>query len=329
MDSPPPNLQLNLLGIGGIVAAGIVAIGIFTSYYTVEANSVGVVQRFGRFKEVVEPGLRFKMPFGIDSVTKVAVRRQLKMEFGFASPGATNPDQSSEPAQQTLEKNMVTGDLNAAEVEWVVQYHISDPRAHLYNVREPGATLRDFSESVMREVVGDRLVDEVLTFGRTQMQDEAIAKLRTVVAGLNLGVHIDQVQFNRVHPPRAVQRSFDDVNSAQQQRETAINEAHGEYNKVVPKARGEAEQKISEAEGYAIKRVNEAEGDVARFNALLEQYDKAPDVTRQRLYLETMMEVIPQMGPKIILDPDVQQFLPFMSLQQFAPAAPSSAPARK
>lgn len=311
--------RLNWNAVGGAAVLLILVIGVFTSYYTVEADSVGVVQRFGRYKATVEPGLRFKIPFGVDTVSKVAVRRQLKMEFGFATQGGvTNENQYSQ--EPDAEKNMVTGDLNAAEVEWVVQYHISDPVDYLFNVREAGGTLRDISESVMREVVGDRLVDEVLTFGRSEMQENVLRKLQAVVTKLDLGVHVDQVQFNRVHPPLPVQRSFDEVNRAQQERETMINVANGEYNKVVPRARGEAQQKISEAEGYAIKRVNEAEGDVARFKALLEQYEKAPEVTRQRFYLETMSEVIPQLGAKIILDSDAGQFLPLMHLQQFRPA---------
>jgi membrane protease subunit HflK len=287
-----------------------------------------VVQRFGRFKTVVEPGLRFKLPFGIDSVTKVPVRRQMKMEFGFGTyAGATNPDQFSK--EPDLEKTMVTGDLNAAEVEWVVQYHISDPQDFLFNVRDPGGTLRDVSESVMREVVGDRLVDEVLTFGRAEMQGDMLTKLQALVTKLELGVYIDQVQLNRVHPPKPVQSSFDEVNKAQQERETMVNVANGEYNKVVPRAKGEAEQKISEAEGYAIKRINEAEGDVARFKALLAQYEKAPEVTRQRFYLETMAEVIPQLGSKIILDSEARQFLPLMQLQQLAPLPAPQAPAAR
>jgi membrane protease subunit HflK len=327
LDHTPP-LKLNFKAILAVIIAGLVVIGVFTAYYTVEADSVAVVQRFGRIQNVVEPGLRFKIPFGVDSVTKVAVRRQLKMEFGFGTyAGATNENQFSDEPE--LEKTMVTGDLNAAEVEWVVQYHISDPRAYLFHVRSPGDTLRDVSESIMREVVGDRLVDEVLTFGRAEMQDDALKKLQAVVDKLNLGVHVDQVQLNRVHPPRPVQSSFDEVNKAQQERETMVNIANGEYNKVVPKAKGEAEQKISEAEGYAIQRVNEAEGDVARFKALLEQYEKAPEITRQRIYLETMAEVIPQLGPKIILDSEAKQFLPLMNLQQFSPqAAPAAAPSQ-
>jgi membrane protease subunit HflK len=172
----------------------------------------------------------------------------------------------------------------------------------------------------MREVIGDRTVDEVLTIGRQGIENEAIAKLTSLVQELKMGLRVQQVQLKNVHPPQAVQRSFEEVNRAQQEREQMINQANGEYNKVVPRAAGEAAKQISGAEGYATKRVNEAEGDVARFKALLEQYEKAPEVTRQRLYLETISEVIPQLGGKVILDADAKQFLPFMNLQQFQTA---------
>jgi membrane protease subunit HflK len=198
-----------------------------------------------------------------------------------------------------------------------VQYEINDPEQYLFNHREPGPTLRDFSESVMREVVGDRTIDEVLTIGRQGIENEAIAKLTALVHDLHMGLRVQQVQLKNVHPPKAVQQAFEEVNRAQQEREQMVNQANGEYNKVVPRASGEAQKRLSEAEGYALKRVNEAEGDVARFRSLLEQYEKAPEVTRQRLYLETLSEVIPQLGGKVILDADAKQFLPFMNLQQF------------
>jgi membrane protease subunit HflK len=305
---PLPLVLTALLGL-------LVMAGLARGVYTVGPESVGVIQRFGRFVGTAGPGLRFKLPFGIDTVTILPVKRQLKMEFGFGSPGASNPDQASH--EQQAESDMVTGDLNAAHVEWVVQYEISDPEQYLFNNREPGPTLRDLSECVMREVVGDRTVDEVLTIGRQGIENEAIAKLTSLVQELKMGLRVQQVQLKNVHPPQAVQRSFEEVNRAQQEREQMINQANGEYNKVVPRAAGEAAKKISEAEGYATKRVNEAEGDVARFRSLLEQYEKAPEVTRQRLYLETLSEVIPQLGGKVILDADAKQFLPFMNLQQF------------
>ena len=311
-------------GLAALALLALLAAGLARGVYTVGPESVGVVQRFGRFIGTVGPGLRFKVPFGVDTVTILPVKRQLKMEFGFGSPGVTNPDQTS--PEQSRESDMVTGDLNAAHVEWVVQYEIADPEAYLFNMREPGPTLRDLAESVMREVVGDRTVDEVLTIGRQGIETDAIARLTALVQELKMGLRVQQVQLKNVHPPTAVQRSFEEVNRAQQEREQMINQANGEYNKVVPRASGEAAKEISAAEGYALKRVNEAEGDVARFRALLEQYEKAPAVTRQRLYLETMADVIPRLGGKIILDADARQFLPLMSLRPPEPAKPRAEP---
>lgn len=310
--SPGPFPNFDFRGPAALAVLILVVAGLARGVYTVGPESVGVVQRFGRFAGTVGPGLRFKLPFGIDTVTILPVKRQLKMEFGFGSAGATNADQVS--GEQSQESDMVTGDLNSAHVEWVVQYEIADPEAYLFNMREPGPTLRDLAESVMREVVGDRTVDEVLTVGRQGIETDAIAKLTGLVQELGMGLRVQQVQLKNVHPPTPVQRSFDEVNRAQQEREQMINQANGEYNKVVPRASGEAERKLREAEGFALKRVNEAEGDVARFKALLEQYEKAPAVTRQRLYLEALAEVIPKLGGKIILDEDAKQFLPLMSL---------------
>ena len=298
--------------IGGLALLVLLAAGLARGVYTVGPESVGVIQRFGRFVGTVGPGLRFKIPFGIDTVTIVPVKRQLKMEFGFGTPGSQDLSQVSR--EPRLESDMVTGDLNAAHVEWVVQYEISDPEAYLFNMREPAATLRDLAESVMREVVGDRTVDEVLTIGRQGIENDAISGLTTLVQELQMGLRVQQVQLKNVHPPTPVQTSFDEVNRAQQEREQMINQANGEYNKVVPRASGEAQRMLSEAEGYAVRRVNEAEGDVARFRALLAQYDKAPEVTRQRLYLEAMADLLPNLGSKIILDSSAPQFLPLMNL---------------
>lgn len=323
-----PQIRINPSLIIAAALGVVFLIGVLSSYYTIPADSDGVVQRFGKYKDAVGPGLHFKIPFGVDSVTVVPLRRQLKLEFGFATPGATNPDQAGSYRDQEDERSMVTGDLNAAEVEWAVQYGISDPRAYLFNVRAPGPTLRDFSESVMREVVGDRTVDEALTYGRGEIEADAMRKLSESVEKLGMGLRVIQVQLNRVHPPTPVQRSFDEVSRAQQEKQQMINVAEGEYNKVVPRASGEAAQKISEAEGYGVKRINEAQGDVARFKALLEQYEKAPDVTRQRLYFETMAEVIPNLGNKIILDDSAKQFLPLMHLQQLQYSQPPKAPAK-
>lgn len=288
-------------------------IGVFSAYYTVSPESEAVLQRFGKFKSIEKPGLHFKLPFGIDTATIVPVRRQLKLEFGFATSGATNPDQQSQAPE--LERDMVTGDLNAAQVEWIVQYSISSPRDYLFKVHNPGSTLRDLSEGVMCEVIGDRTVDEVLTIGRTDIENDSLIRLKALVETLDMGVTVELIQLKNVHPPGPVQRSFDEVNRAQQEREQLINEANGDYNRVIPKARGTADQRISGAEGFAVQRINEAQGDVARFKELLIQYDKAPAITKRRLYLETMNEVLPRFGSKIIIDEDAKQFLPLLNLK--------------
>ena len=281
-----------------VLLAIVVLAGLVTSFYTVQPESQGVVLRFGEYKKTVEPGLRFKLPFGIDDVYVLPVRRQLKQEYGFGSSGATNPSQFVERRSRDREKSMMTGDLNAAEVEWIVQYRIKEPRLYLFNVMDPEGTLRYVSESVMRTVVGDRTVDEVITIGRQEIEEEARDRLEALVKKYELGIGIDQIQLQNVNPPPPVQASFNEVNQAQQERETMINQANGEYNKEVPRSRGVADQKIQAAEGYALKRVNEALGDVSRFNAQLKEFEKASSITRTRLYLETLKDVIPQMGRK-------------------------------
>jgi len=289
-------------------------IGVFSSFYTVNPEAVAIVQRFGAYQTTAAPGLHFKLPFGIDTATIVPVGRQLKMEFGFGTLGSTNPDQIG--AEPDRERDMVTGDLNAANVEWIVQYNISEPRNYLFQLRDPGPTLRDLTESVMCEVIGDRTVDEVLTIGRNKIEVEALVRLKAIMEPLNIGLTVEQIQLKNVHPPGPVQRSFDEVNRSQQEREQMINEANGEYNRVIPKAKGLAEQRISGAEGFGVQRLNQAEGDVTRFKQLLAQYDKAPAITKQRLYLETMNEVLPKLGAKIIIDQDAKQFLPLMNLNK-------------
>jgi len=313
----PPDWRMPQFNFGWVWRGVLVLIAIwalFSCFSTVPADSVGVLIRLGKFQQIVSPGLRFKLPLGIDQLKLIAVQRQLKLEFGFATPGATNEDQT--PDEPEAEQSMVTGDLNMALVEWVVQFRIDDPQKYLFHVREPAATLRDAGESVMREVIGDRTVDEVLTVGRQEVESETLVRLKQLSDRYGLGISIMQVQLKNVHPPRNVQASFNEVNQAQQEREQMINVANGEYNKAVPRARGEAGQKISEAEGYALKRVNESRGDAEKFNAQLAEYIKAPEVTRQRLYLEVIGEVLPQMERKIILDDKASQILPLLPLDQ-------------
>lgn len=294
-----------------LVLLGIIA---WSSWYTVPSDSVAVLQRFGQYQSEVPPGLHFKIPFGVDVATILPVKRQLKQEFGFYTEGATNPDQHSDAPEE--ESPMVTGDLNAALVEWVVQYRIAEPFKYLFAVREPGATLRDVSESVMREVVGDRTVDEVITIGRQEIEAEALLKMQKLATRYAMGVSIDQVQLKNINPPAPVQESFNEVNQAQQEKERLINEARRDYNKVIPLAEGEKDQRIREAEGYRLKRINEAEGDVSRFNAVFAEYQKAPEVTRRRLYLETMQQVMPGVQNKVIVDQNMQGILPLLNLKE-------------
>jgi membrane protease subunit HflK len=307
----PSAAQIAAIVIGALLIVLLIVV-LLTFSYTVGAESEGVVLRFGKFFKTVEPGLHFKLPLGIDAVTVLPIRRQLKLEFGFSTAGYTNPLQVGQDPEE--EKSMVTGDLNAALVEWVVQYRIEEPRQYLFDVRNPEGTLRDLSEAAMREVIGDRTVDELITIGRQDIEIEALARMQELSKRYQLGIRVDQVQLKNVNPPSQVQASFNEVNKAQQDRENAINVANGEYNKVIPKAKGEADQTIRGAEGYRFKRVNEAEGDVAAFSAVLQQYVKAPEITRTRLYLETMSEILPQTGQKIIVDESMRQLLPILPL---------------
>jgi membrane protease subunit HflK len=313
------NQMLPSGGASGVIVIAVLilaALGAWTAYYTVPSDSVAVVQRFGKYLKEVPPGLHFKLPLGADLATIVPVKRQLKQEFGFTTPGASDPYQSPHDGRRDTrrETEMVTGDLNAALVEWVVQYRISDPVKFLFEVREPSETLRYVSESVMREVVGDRTVDEVITIGRQEIETEALTKMQALSTKYAMGISIDQVQLKNINPPKPVQESFNEVNQAQQEKEKLINEARRDYNKVIPLAEGEKDQRIREADGYRLKRVNEAEGDVARFSALLAEYTKAPEVTRRRIYIETLQDIMPGIRSKIIVDEQTSGILPLLNL---------------
>lgn len=289
---------------------------LWTSWYTVGANEVGIVLRFGRWTgSEASPGFNLKLPFGIDRVYKVPVQFQFKEEFGFrtAEAGVRTTYKEGDFSDESL---MLTGDLNAAEVEWIVQYRVKEPYKYLFRVRDVVETFRDLSEAVVRGVVGDRTVNEVLTVGRQEVADEVTLKLQHLCDQYETGIAVDQVILQDVTPPGPVKPSFNEVNQAQQEREKLINQARAEYNQVIPRARGEADQMIQQAEGYAADRVNRAKGDAARFVAVYEEYRKAPAVTRRRLYLETMGEVLPRVQRKVILDESAKGVLPLLNLGQ-------------
>lgn len=300
---------------GGPMAIGLLVLAwiVFSSFYTVNQDEVGVVQRFGRYIETTQPGLNFKLPFGIDTVTKVNVKRVQTEEFG-GSPGeeAFRPRARPgiEPANVSL---MLTGDLNVAVVPWIVQFRVKDPYNYLFKVANVRRLLTDMSEAVMRLVVGDRSINEVIS-KRAEIANEARELLQRELDQAETGIHIVTVELKRTNVPLPVQPSFNEVNQATQEKEQMIYQANEEYNKAIPAARGAAERTIREAEGYALNRVNRAQGDVARFRQIYEEYRKAKDVTERRLYLEKMRAVLQNMGPIYIVDPDQKSALPLLNL---------------
>jgi len=301
--------------LGRIVLGFLVLVAAVTSTKTVGPEEEGVVIQLGKFNRTVDPGLSFILPFGLESMYKIPVQRQLKQEFGFRT---TQVSQRSEYSSGDYgdESMMLTGDLNLTDVEWVVQYRIVDSYRYLFRVRNAEKTLRDMSEASMRKIVGDRTVNEVLTVGRQEVASSVEVLLQQLCDEYENGIRIDQVVLQDVNPPETVKPSFNAVNEAQQERETLINQAEAEYNRVIPRARGEALETVQLAEAYALNRVNRAKGESDRFNSLFEAYVKAPEVTKQRIYLETMEKILPKIGNKIIVDEKGNNVLPLLNIDR-------------
>ncbi len=305
-------LKTNSKKLTRIIIIVVVVIILLNSWFIIEPEEIGVILRLGKYNRSVDPGFKMKLPY-IEKLYKVPVERQLKQEFGFRTVKAgINSSYSSRSYNN--ESLMLTGDLNVAIVEWIVQYRIGDPYKYLFKVRNSTKTLRDMTEAAMREVIGDRTVNEVLTIGRQNIANAVQVTLQELCNQYQTGIKIEQVVLQNVTPPDRVKASFNEVNEAQQDKEKLINQAYSEYNKVVPRALGEAKQMIQQSEGYALNRVNRAEGDVARFVAIYDEYKKAPQVTRQRIYLETMNEILPKTGVKYILDENATGVLPLLNL---------------
>ncbi len=305
-------LKKYLIYIPVVIGLLVVFLGVMTSYYAVGPDEVGVVCRFGKYVRSTNPGLHFKIPF-IETVNNVKVKYIFKEEFGFRTlkPGGVSQYSQKKFFEESL---MLTGDLNVLEVEWIVQFKIKDPVKYLFNVRDPLETIRNISEAVMRQVVGDNTVNEVLTTNRVEINQEVQDKLQEIMDLYESGIQIVTVKLQDVNPPDQVKSSFNEVNEAKQEKEKVINQAWEAYNKVIPKAKGEAEKTITEAEGYALNRVNSAKGDAAKFNATYDAYKDSKEVTRKRLYLETMNEVLPKAGKKIIIDSSQKGILPFLDI---------------
>ncbi|MGZ5553511.1 MAG: FtsH protease activity modulator HflK [Chthoniobacterales bacterium] len=314
-DGTTPSVAISplrlLLGAIGLIGLVVTLSHLVFGFVSIPTNSVGVKIRFGAFHDLQNPGLAYQIPY-VDEIIVLPTQRLLKLEFGFTTSGATNLYQGDREAEDT--ETMITGDLNTALVPWVVQYRIIDPRTYLFGAREPEKTLRDLSESVMREVIGDRTVDEVLTIGRHDIETSALNRLTELVSQYDLGLQIQQVQLATVRPPPAVQAAFNEVNQAQQEKQTAINQAWAIYNDAVPNARGQAKAREKQAEAYAFQRVNLAKGDTEKFSLLLTEYRKAPAVTRQRLYLESMEAIFPALEKKVIIDDSVKSVLQTLPL---------------
>jgi membrane protease subunit HflK len=291
---------------------------LWTAYYQVGTEEVAVVQRFGAFAGTADPGLHFKLPLGIDRVTKVPVQRQLKMEHGFRTVRSDARSSFAETPETRAEALMLTGDLNVAVVEWIVQYRIRDAYAFLFHVRDVPETFRYMSEAAMRQVVGDHSVDEVLTVGREAIARQAKDELQRLCDLYGIGIEVQQLVLQDVNPPDPVKPAFNEVNQAIQEKERAINEAWAEYNQAVPRAKGEAEQAVRAAEGYAAERVNNADGDAKRFEALYDEYRKAPEVTRRRMYYETMAALLPKVERKLVIDESAKGVLPLLQLGPLA-----------
>jgi len=310
-----PMMNAGRAHVIGIVLIIAILIAGFQSFFTVKPEEEAVILRFGKYSRIVGPGLHFKVPFWIEQAYFVPVQRQLKKEFGFRTLQADVRSTYQKRGYEG-ESLMLTGDLNSADVEWVVQYRITEPLEYLFNVRSVEDTFRDMSEAVMRRVVGDRSVDEVITWGKSEINQEVKEQLQELADQYGCGLTVQVVLLQDVNAPPPVQPSWNEVNEAEQEKDKLINQAKSTYNQRVPKARGEAQQMISEAEGYAIQRVNEADGRAQKFTDIYTEYREAPHVTRRRYYLETMRDILPKAGQKFVVTESEANILKLMDLDR-------------
>lgn len=325
--NPPP--EINVFWIVGLALIAFIAWAASTCFYTVSTEGQAVVKRFGKVIDKKQPGLHFKLPFGIDTQTFVPTEKVHKEEFGFKTVGEGGRPRSSSSSsynksrEHENESLMLTGDLKVVDVEWVVQYRISDPDLFLHRVRDPRQTIRDLSEAVNRRIVGNSLGTDVLTVNRVAIAETAKLELQELLDRLESGIRIGTVELQDVTPPDEVKPAFNEVNQAEQERERKINEAEKYRNQIIPRARGEARQKIEGAEGYRAERVNKAEGEAVAFQAMLEEYRNSPEVTRRRLYLEMLDSVLPNIGRVVVIEPGQTSPIPLLNLDPQTPIRPT------
>ena len=307
--TPDSGLKFVLYALGALV----VAFGLLQSFYMVDVSEQGVVTRFGRYNRTVDPGLHFKAPFGVEQVNRVKTEVVHQEEFGFRTQAARGQRRAYTKDILDAESLMLTGDLNVADVEWILQYRIDDAKKYLYIARNVETNIRDVSISIMRRVVGDKLVNDVLTTGREEIADEAKQLTQKVLDDYDMGIRVVRINLQDVNPPDPVKGAFNEVNAAKQEQEQTINQAEQEYNKRIPEARGRAEQTIRDAEAFAVNLVNRSRGDAEKFARMYREYVKAPDITKKRLYLETMREVLKNHQGLTVVDEDLKGILPLYS----------------
>jgi membrane protease subunit HflK len=310
-----------------LLPVAVILLSLWTAWFTVQPEETGIVQRFGKVIRTAGPGLHFKVPFGIETVRTLPTARVLKEEFGFrtltAVPGQRTQYAANEKSFKS-ESLMLTGDLNVIDVQWIIQYRIEDPILYLFNVRESQKTIRDITESVMRRVVGNRLGSEVLTVARVEVSTEAKEEIQKILSEYKTGVRLVTVELQDVTPPDSVKPAFNEVNEARQDKERTINQAQEQANREIPKAGGEAAQSISQSEGYALERINRAKGEANRFLAILTDYEAAPEVTRRRMYLESLSGFLAGLKDLYIVDSDQKALIPWLPMKSGAtlPVAP-------
>ena len=300
------------------LGAALLVIWLWSTWFTVQPEETAIIQRFGAVDRTVGPGLHFKFPDGIEKVRTVPTARVLKEEFGFGTVAMDAGGRTQYVADKKPFKDvslMLTGDLNVIDVQWIVQYRVEDPVGYLFRVRESRQTIRDIAEAVMRRVVGNRLGSDVLTVGRVAVSTEVKQEMQKILTEYQTGVRLVTVELQDVTPPDPVKPAFNEVNEARQDRERSINQAQEQANREIPKARGEAARTITEAEGYAVERVNRANGEATRFRAVLGEYQRAPEVTRRRLYLEAIGQILPEASALYIVDSDQKGLLPWLRLE--------------
>jgi len=293
----------------------VILILVFSTAYQVDKDEIAVVTRFGKYVRSEEPGFRLRLPFGVENIVKIPVKKVLKEEFGFVTKIANTGRSEFERGNEQLdEARMLTADLKVIQIEWIVQYKITDPVKYVFNVRGPRESLRTFSVIAMSQIAGDYLFDEIITIAKTDITTKVRDLIQAIIDKMEMGISVQTVELINVTPPKDVETAYNEVLQAQQEKDKIINEAKQQYNKEVIPVKGEAERMIAVAEGYKAQRVKVAQGEAKYFNALYTEYIRAPEVTKKRMYLETMSEILPKLNNVYVIDEQQKNLVPLMQM---------------